>query len=988
MQICNNFMPPPIPPRKFIEYPISSPDEVDTNQNDESIIVGLSSKKTKSRKNITISGIPAMFSSNSDDQTVNSKKRILTTNIFPQKDDMPPQEILNIFTNGINNILNLQSEDPNAKNLFISSIDLRSLNTLSSLLATRANNSSSLSSLLPCNSNIHNINVKLIYDSYCMITDKLKQYTIDIFLKNDLTKIESVSEIGQIYKKFKLKVNSITNAFSPLCVSKLHLTLDFTDIFQQTIYDVFIGKKTINNSNAFFVRNDSSRPNNNNNNNSFNFNDNNGFGTFSSTFDGFDYASNFFQSNDNNNAGDAADDDSGFVVDFDGKLLFDRITDLIIHYFLENVIRKNIFSSSLQSEKGPDEDDLTTLYFNINNEDGSTANNGSSKSMSNLIDMTESIKKDSDFCSAFEFVQKTGNLYETCFIPKLTKAITDEYTPIVTQLYEKCDINDGSSTAKDLTMYFNDIQKIENELDQSLKSVSFLLLDRSIGHIKDEFRSLVFASKIDDICKNGLRLLVKKKDIQTLELCADYAKSTDKIIKLAKELSFDIESVVADCFKNRNENGVNPRDSNPIRESIDYLKMLNELCDISFNNINVIVINDLSTTLSKMLMYAFKKGFNARPDQAARLLADEVNYQFLHLPTYTSNQNISSNVENASSNVNNVCVDNLSFLNDLISLFKCLTCKDVFEAYYHLYLTRRVLMLKASVIQADEFFASKLREICGSDYTKRIDTIFEDLHTSSRVLSDFQKEASKSQKISPRYFKALVLSHSSWITSVDDLHRTPIETPSEVTEILSNFAQFYLSRNPGKQLEWNHHFSRVKMAVNGRGTVKEIQCNGIAATIISLFNNHEYLTKREIIGLCKGNEKIIEECIKVLKSKKSGKLLVSSKSSNGKSYRIDLDPATDSSRIIKLPFVKMILPANETDNALMHIGASRAMVVSANIMLLLKRDHSMDKDELKEKVKEMIPFRLDDDLFEKELENLAKKLYLRLDPSGRAHYLP
>jgi hypothetical protein len=48
----------------------------------------------------------------------------------------------------------------------------------------------------------------------------------------------------------------------------------------------------------------------------------------------------------------------------------------------------------------------------------------------------------------------------------------------------------------------------------------------------------------------------------------------------------------------------------------------------------------------------------------------------------------------------------------------------------------------------------------------------------------------------------------------------------------------------------------------------------------------------------------------------------------------------------------------------------------------------MEKVDLKKRVKEMLEFRLDGELFEKRLAHLAKNLYLKLDPSGRVHYLP
>lgn len=868
-----------------------------------------------------------------------------------------------------------------------------------------------------------------------MISKKLKLYTINSFLKNDLSYLESVNEIGQLYKICQGKVNLISSCFSSLCLSKFHLSLDFDEIFEQTIEEVFSGKKTINNC-VHYKFDESSNDSKETISASTNFspNDSYGFDIISNPFGGFgspcnsndfNAAFNSFQGNDSEQKQDKeegkeeeekSEADEIFEVEFDGQELFEKVSLLIIHYFIENVIWKKSASSSSffqDAENKESEADLTSFYYNINNKE----KEGNENSHENLDDL-DPIENDRDFINAFQFMKKTGNLYESRFIPTLIDAIINEYNPIVAQFFEKCEIGgENSPTMKNLTLYFNDIRQTEIELDMKLKRASILLSNHSIEQIQIAFRHLAFASKLDEICKNGLSLLVQKKDIKTIELCAVYAKSTNIIQNFAHELSFDLESVVSDNFKGviESEND----ESNPIREAIDYLNMLNKLCTSSFSN----------EDMKKTLQNAFRKGLNVLPDQAARLLAEEVNYRFLNLPSYTSklineakttnkkiqeeaneNEEVkdkeSEENEETKSNENedgeidkSLVFSHLPFIEDLINIFKYLTCKDVFEAYYHLYLSRRVFMLKASVIQADEFFASLLRETCGSEYTKRIDTIFHDLHHSSRALSDFQEEETRLEKHPPCYFKALVLNQSSWITNIGEIHQTPIETPACVRGVLSDFAQFYLSKNPNKQLEWNHHFSRVKLSVrnpsspSSSGIIKEIQCNGIAATILCLFNDHKTLTKKEMIDLCKGSEKIIDECIKVLKSKKTGKILKSLKSPTKSGYTVDLEStfatdAANSAGIIKLPFIKMILPKSETDNAIMHIESSRAHVIDANIMLFLKREHSIDKQFLKERIKEIIPFRLDDELFETELVNLKKKLYLKMDSSGRVHYLP
>ena len=84
----------------------------------------------------------------------------------------------------------------------------------------------------------------------------------------------------------------------------------------------------------------------------------------------------------------------------------------------------------------------------------------------------------------------------------------------------------------------------------------------------------------------------------------------------------------------------------------------------------------------------------------------------------------------------------------------------------------------------------------------------------------------------------------------------------------------------------------------------------------------------------------------------------------------------------------MSVPHADSEKAISQIEISRSQQLDAAIMLLLKKQKTVEKIDLKNDIRDLIHFRLDDEFFEKELENLSKKLFLKLDPTGRVHYLP
>ena len=103
-------------------------------------------------------------------------------------------------------------------------------------------------------------------------------------------------------------------------------------------------------------------------------------------------------------------------------------------------------------------------------------------------------------------------------------------------------------------------------------------------------------------------------------------------------------------------------------------------------------------------------------------------------------------------------------------------------------------------------------------------------------------------------------------------------------------------------------------------------------------------------------------------------------------YRLNMEN-TATSELLSLPFTFPSLPKLE-DTSKSAIQQSRAAQVEAAVMLIMKKERSMEKGELKAKVKDLLTFRLEDELYENRLTHLEKISLLKLDPSGHVHYLP
>jgi hypothetical protein len=125
----------------------------------------------------------------------------------------------------------------------------------------------------------------------------------------------------------------------------------------------------------------------------------------------------------------------------------------------------------------------------------------------------------------------------------------------------------------------------------------------------------------------------------------------------------------------------------------------------------------------------------------------------------------------------------------------------------------------------------------------------------------------------------------------------------------------------------------------------------------------------------------LESIIAMLRSSRCGKLLTGVH----RKYRLSPDISVPGG-VLSVPFTFPSLPKVD-EAAKSTVQQSRNSQLESVIMLIMKKEKSMEKQVLRTKVKELLTFRLEEELFETRLSHLAQNLYLKLDPSGRVHFL-
>ena len=82
--------------------------------------------------------------------------------------------------------------------------------------------------------------------------------------------------------------------------------------------------------------------------------------------------------------------------------------------------------------------------------------------------------------------------------------------------------------------------------------------------------------------------------------------------------------------------------------------------------------------------------------------------------------------------------------------------KDVFEAFYKDDLAKRLLFGKSASIDAEKSMLSKLKQECGSMFTKNFEGMFKDMNYSKEIMNQFRTVCFKFQTFHKKTSKLII----------------------------------------------------------------------------------------------------------------------------------------------------------------------------------------------------------------------------------------
>jgi len=236
-------------------------------------------------------------------------------------------------------------------------------------------------------------------------------------------------------------------------------------------------------------------------------------------------------------------------------------------------------------------------------------------------------------------------------------------------------------------------------------------------------------------------------------------------------------------------------------------------------------------------------------------------------------------------------------LDQMMSLFRFLQEKDIFEAFYKKYLAKRLLLGKSASYELERGMLSRLKTECGSNYTSKLEGMFQDIELSRECQAAFnahyraQSHASvlnapltpSATVVAPTALTATaagsstpspsaiasatasnggggaaggggsggggvemqvqVLTTGYWPATA---HTPNLLLPAELTTLMHEFEHFYSGKYQGRRLNWAHSLERCVLTARFPKGKKDLEVSLFQALVLKCFNRADRLSFLEI----------------------------------------------------------------------------------------------------------------------------------------------
>lgn len=332
-------------------------------------------------------------------------------------------------------------------------------------------------------------------------------------------------------------------------------------------------------------------------------------------------------------------------------------------------------------------------------------------------------------------------------------------------------------------------------------------------------------------------------------------------------------------------------------------------------------------------------------------------------------------------------------LNDVISIFRYLQDKDVFEDFYKQHLAQRLLAGTASNTDVEKGMIAKLKAECGHQFTSRLEGMFKDMELSKQLMKGYKEHEAKSPPGHSLELSVTVLTTGFWpVTNVPYCN-----LPPAANKACEHFTQYYTHAHSGRRLTWQTNLGTAELRCVFEKGRKELVVHTYQMVILMLFNQATKLTFADIQKLTNIPE---QELTRHLLSLAHPNVKLLRKNPNNKTMAPDHQFMFNSKYEnnlyrVKVPLLsaKAVSDAPGEKEAAVSAGVleARKNLVEASVVRIMKARKTLDHNNLVAEVLRQLSarFNVEPGFIKKRIESLIEREYMERDKEDRRlyHYL-
>lgn len=208
-------------------------------------------------------------------------------------------------------------------------------------------------------------------------------------------------------------------------------------------------------------------------------------------------------------------------------------------------------------------------------------------------------------------------------------------------------------------------------------------------------------------------------------------------------------------------------------------------------------------------------------------------------------------------------VDLEAKLTNIMTIFKYIEDKDVFQKFYSRMLAKRLVNSTSATDDAETSMIGKLKDACGFEYTNKLQRMFQDMQLSKDLNDSYKSWLSDKREKEAMDFTVQVLGTSFWPLNPPS---TPFNPPEIITSTYTKFQKFYDEKHNGRKLNWLWQLCKGELKTNyckNSKTPYTFQVSTYQMAILLLFNDALSLTYDEIQAATNLNKEALDPSLAV-----------------------------------------------------------------------------------------------------------------------------